>query len=317
MSRLLSQAEVDALLVSFDSEADSPNLAEETLYDLRAPLVLAGERLALVQAACEKISAPVGDAMTLLLIAERPVKASFVNISQQPAGTVLGTLAPGESLGLILDENEEPVGGICFQPELGLSIADRAQGGDGGVPEGARPLSLVERRLLGEAASRMTRFLDSHTVLHPIASGGLERDTVFGRLAQRGGMLAAAQYRLTTPSGDATCRLLLTPVLLNRLLAEPPRQQPGDVPAELRGALAQVPVQVEPVIHGGTLKVGDLSRLEPGNVLQLDIREGEGLALRFNGELLALGELTRQGNERIFEVSALLGERSAPQEKAS
>ncbi len=317
MSRLLSQAEVDALLASFESEADIPQARQETLYDLRAPLQLAGDRLALVQAACEKLACAIGKIMTILLIAEKPIRATFIGLSQQPASTILGTLTPGEPLALLLDDHDEPVGGITLQPELALSMVDRIQGGEGAAPEGVRALSAVERRLLSEALGRLARHLDRHTALAPLAGGGLDIDPVFGRLASRGGTLAAAQFRLTTPVGDASCRLLLTPVLTNRLVADDPGGDRGEVPGELFEALARVPVVVEPVITGATLALGDLKRLGAGQVLQLDIREHEGLALRFNGELLARGEMKSQGSERVFEVGELVADRIAIQEKAS
>ena len=317
MSRLLSQAEVDALLASFESEADVPQVSEETLYDLRAPLLLAGDRLALVQAACEKLAAELARIVSILMISERPVKASFVSISQQPATTILGTLAPGEPLGLLLDGHGEPVGGITLQPELALSMVDRIQGGEGSAPEGVRGLSSVERKLLSEALGRLARHLDRHTALAPVMGGGLDTDPVFGRLASRGGTLAAAQFRLATAVGDATCRLLLTPVLTNRLVADEPQGRRGEVPGELHRAMSQVPVRVEPVITGATMALTDVRKLRAGAVLQLDIREHEGVALRFNGELLARGELQARGSERYFEVSDLCADTGDVQEKAS
>ena len=317
MSRLLSQSEVDALLTAFDSDAELPEHAEETIYDLRAPLVLAGERLALVQAACEKLATVLADAITLLLISERPVKGTYMGLSQQPATTVLSTLAPGEPLGVLLDDHEEPVGGICLQPELALSIVDRVQGGEGTVSDGSRHLSNVEKKLLAESIRRIGRMLDEQSALHPLHAGGLDRDPIFGRLATRGGTLAIAQFRISTVYGDAILRLLMTPVLTNRLVADQPREEIGPTPPELMEALSSVPIQVEPVISGATLSLGDLQRLAPGNVLQLDLLEHEGLALRFNGELLARGRLESRGRDRIFEVAELTGSRPQPQEKAS
>ncbi len=317
MSRLLSQAEVDALLTSFDSEAALPSGQEETLYDLRAPLVLAGDRLALVQAACEKLALSIAEIVTLLLIAEKPIKASFTGIAQQPAATILGTLAPGEALGLLLDEHDEAVGGIALQPELALAMVDRIQGGEGAAPEGVRTLSPVERRLLSEALARFARHLDRTTDLGPLTGGGLDTDPVFGKLASRGGTLASAQFQLTTPMGDASCRLLMTPYLINRLLSEETASDRGRAPVELYDALSLVPIVVEPVVTGASLSVGDLKALRPGSVVQLDVREHDGLALRFNGELLARGELKSQSNDRIFEVKEMRSTPNEPKEKAS
>jgi flagellar motor switch protein FliM len=305
MSRLLTQSEVDALLASFEPEKDAAKAQSELPFDLRAPLLLAGERLALVQAACEKIATTFADAITLLLVAERPVRGVFSGLVQQPATTVLGTLAPGEPLGLLLDLHGEPVGGVSLHPELALALVDRLQGGEGYAQDGPRPLSPVESRLFESMLEKLVRFFDRETPLGPIRTGGLDSDPIFGRLASRGGTLATAQFRLATPVGDAVCRLLLTPVLTNRLVAEAPLRRDDETPAALVDALATVPIVLEPAITGATLRLADLSRLSPGSVVQLEVHEQDLLALRFNGSLLAQGGLRRQGHERMFEIRGL------------
>lgn len=305
MTRLLSQEEVDALLASFAPEESPHGLSAELPFDLRAPLVLAGERLALVQASCEKIATTFAESITLLLVAERPVRGTFTGLLQQPSTTVLGTLAPGEPLGVINDENDEPVGGVSIHPELALALVDRLQGGDGFAQEGPRPLSPVESRLFEGVLEKLIRFLDRESPLGPISAGGLDSDPVFGRLASRGGTLATAQFRLTTPVGDAICRLLMTPVLTNRLVADAPLRREDRAPAPLVDALARVPVVVEPVITGASLRLADVSRLAPGHVVQLEVREHEALGLRFNGSLLGEGALRRSGDEKVFEVRKL------------
>lgn len=302
MSRLLTQQEVDALLLEFGSDGGGSQVMAETPFDLRAPLVLAGERLALVQAACEKIVARIAESLTLQIVAEKPVKGEFTGLVQQPASTVLGTLAPGEPLGILVDEHDEPVGGISLQSELALALVDRLQGGEGTAPDGARLMSPVEARLLEAALARLVRYLDKHTALAPVHSGGLDSDPSFGRLGVRGGMIATAMMRFTTAGGIAACRLLMTPVLINRLVAQVEMRQETAPPVELTQALGAVPVTLEPLVVGGTVRLFDLLRLSPGKVVQLDLRESDRLALRFNGALLAQGRLARQDDERIFTI---------------
>lgn len=305
MSRLLSQDEVDALLASFGPGDAEPTPTDAAPFDLRAPLLLAGERLSLVEAACEKIADAVADTLTVVLAAEQPIRAEFTQLVQQPSGTALSTLAHDEPLGLLVDDAGEPVGGISFQGELALALVDRLQGGEGGCVA-ARPLSAVEARLLEGAFHRLARLLDERCGLAPLRSGGLDHDPVFGRLARRGGMLASAAIRLELEGGATVCRLLMTPLLTRRLVGEalPPRD--CTAPPELIEALRQVPVTVETVITGASLRVTDLHRMRPGHVLQLDVAEHDGLGLRLNGTLLAQGVLRRQEKVRLFEIRQLV-----------
>ena len=302
MSRLLSQDEVDALLSSFESGQTDRDVSMELPYDLRAPLVLAGSRLGLVRAACDKLAPCIADAVTLLLAADTPVRGSFTGLVQQPATTVLGTLAPSEPLELIEGEDGEPIGGLSVKSELGLAIVDRAQGGRGTGHDGVRTLSTVEMQLLHSSLARVIRRIDRYTSLAPLRPGGIEEDPVLGALAARGGVLATALFRLITPYGDAVCRLMMTPQLANRFLAEAPVADRGETPARFKDALARVSVALEPTITGASLSIGDLRGLLPGQVVQLEVLEAEPLALRCNGELLGLGRLRRSADERWFEL---------------
>lgn len=308
MSRLLSQAEVDALLASFGSdESDLPS-ADAIPYDLRAPLLLAGARLSLVQTACERIAGEIADGLDAILVADRPIRAEFIRIDQHPAGTVLSTLVLGEPLGLLIDGAGEPVGALSFQGELALAVVDRLQGGEGSLA-GSRPLSAVETRLFEEALHRLARRLDARSALAPVRSGGLDRDPLAGRLAQRGGMLATAEFRIELAGAETACHLLMTPALTARLLDEAPQPSSRPAPPELIDAMRQVPVAVEPVITGAGLRVADLRRMRPGDVLQLDVAEHEELGLRLNGLLLAQGVLRRHETTRLLEIRQLAAAR--------
>ncbi|GEM_PF-3217019 len=303
MSRLLSQDEVDALLSSMEVDAPVNLSDDELVYDLRAPLVLAGERLALVTAACEKLAKPIAEAVTAILIAEKHVRASFTGITQQPASTLLGTLAPGEPVGVLVDEAGHTTGGFCFQSQMGLSIIDRLLGGTGEDNAGPRALSPVEMNLLQAAHERMSGFLSRHTALGHIQIDGLDRDPVFGKLASRGGMLAAASFRIESECGDADFRLLMTPTLAARLASEPSAKTEESPPQNLLESVSKITISVEPVVTGASIRLRDLMMLRPGQVLQLDVREQAGLALRFNEALLASGSLSRSQGERMFEVT--------------
>lgn len=314
MSRLLSQEEVDALLASYDAPGGPASAGEAAPFDLRAPLVLAGERLALVQAACEAIAERIAEALTLVLASLRPVRAAFTGLLQQPSGAVLAGLAAGEPLGLLVDERLDPVGGLSLAPELALSIVDRLQGGSGAVGR-MRPLSPVERGLLGGALDRLTRQLDAGTPLAPLRSGGLDDDPLCGRLAQRGGTLATASIRVELDDLDTHCRLFMSPALTDRLTAESSGEREREVPATLLDALAEVPVAVEPVISGGTLSLAEVQRIGRGQVLQLDLAEGETIGLRVNGALAAEGQLRRGDGGALLEIRHLVGADAAPGEE--
>ena len=75
--------------------------------------------------------------------------------------------------------------------------------------------------------------------------------------------------------------------------APPPEQQDGEVDrsAEDLEAVFDVPVQVSAVLGRARMDVGELLRLGPGAVLELDRKVGEAIDIYVNNRLVARGEV--------------------------
>ncbi len=77
-----------------------------------------------------------------------------------------------------------------------------------------------------------------------------------------------------------------------RAAAHPERS--GPVPTKTAGDLEQVfdvPVTVSAVLGASRMPVGDLLRIAPGAVLELDRRVGEAIDIYVNDRLVARGEV--------------------------
>lgn len=73
--------------------------------------------------------------------------------------------------------------------------------------------------------------------------------------------------------------------------AAPEEPQASMHTAEDLEAVFDVPVQVSAVLGKSRLEVGDLLRLGPGTVLELDRKVGEAIDLYVNNRLIARGEV--------------------------
>jgi flagellar motor switch protein FliN len=67
-------------------------------------------------------------------------------------------------------------------------------------------------------------------------------------------------------------------------------EQTGRIAADLE-AVFDVPVQVSAVLGRARMEVGDLLKLGPGAVLELDRRVGEAIDIYVNNRLVARGEV--------------------------
>ena len=65
---------------------------------------------------------------------------------------------------------------------------------------------------------------------------------------------------------------------------------PSDVPEGLE-AVFDVPVKVQAVLGRSRMEIGELMRLRPGDVVELDRRVGEPVDIYVNNRLIARGEV--------------------------
>ena len=75
-----------------------------------------------------------------------------------------------------------------------------------------------------------------------------------------------------------------------RSTAQPNRTTPSHSAADLE-AVFDVPVKVSAVLGRARMEVGDLLKLGPGTVLELDRKVGEAIDIYVNNRLVARGEV--------------------------
>ncbi|GAB4224183.1 MAG: hypothetical protein Kow0062_25530 [Acidobacteriota bacterium] len=297
MSRLLTSEEMDALLKTEGEAGDAADDARAPAveFSLRNPVVLSAERLAAAQKAFERLAPELARELTGLLCSEEPVTVRFAGIVQVPAAKIFeGDSAP-DTLGLLDGPGEQLWGGLALHPSLAAAILDRLQGGRGEAGERGA-LTPVERELLAVSFARLVGAVARQRPGDGPRAAGVETEPAEGRLADYGGVFAAVQYRVTTPFGEALLRAFVTSELIDWIVEPPERKERSPEPSvELAAALTRVPVRLELCVEGATARYGDLRRLAPGQVLQLDVRETDLLALKVNGGPLARGRLRQDG----------------------
>ena len=82
----------------------------------------------------------------------------------------------------------------------------------------------------------------------------------------------------------------MTPAPAEDIELHSPDEQPSRVAADLE-AVFDVPVQVSAVLGRSRMQVGELLKLGPGTVLELDRKVGEAIDIYINNRLVARGEV--------------------------
>jgi len=94
--------------------------------------------------------------------------------------------------------------------------------------------------------------------------------------------------KVPLPDLDAATDVAVPDV--DTLVPEDEDNQSGRTAADLE-AVFDVPVQVSAVLGRSRMEVGELLKLAPGNVLELDRKVGEAIDIYVNNRLVARGEV--------------------------
>jgi flagellar motor switch protein FliM len=309
VSRLLTQEEVDALLLSGETPPSAPDVAPsapQPAFDLRAPLALVGSRLAAVEATAEHVASAIGRALRGVVGVEPAIQWTPAGFVQQPAATLLEGQSADAAVGLIATAEGSVVGGILMPAELVVLLAETMQGASPQRVAAARSLSDTELCLLEAAHARMVAAISRATRLGPLESAGIETHPAEGLLARRGGALCAVRVRMRLEGGDLMVSLLMTRALADRLVDTVPNDDaPRDASPALRDALSGVAVRLQPVIGNSRISLADLQRLDVGQVLLLDAGPDGELGLSFNGATLGTARRDDAGGRTRLVVTRL------------
>jgi flagellar motor switch protein FliN len=87
-----------------------------------------------------------------------------------------------------------------------------------------------------------------------------------------------------------TSEIELTPLMPNEMFEDlTPDMAP--LGADSLDAVQEVPVKVRAIIGRARMPIGDLVRLRPGSIVELDRRVGEPVDILINDRLVARGEI--------------------------
>jgi flagellar motor switch protein FliN/FliY len=72
-----------------------------------------------------------------------------------------------------------------------------------------------------------------------------------------------------------------------------------------RSVIDNLPVTVEAILGVAEVRVGELSRLGPGETFKLDTLLGDAVQLRLNGAVIAYGELVSVGDNFAVRIQSI------------
>ncbi len=326
MASILTQDEVDALLLSFqeeektpaaqpaEGEADSPSGSPAiTVYDFRRPSRVSRDQLRFLETLHE------GYAFSLMGILSGYLRAmvemQVESVEPQTYGEWTRGLPESTSLFPFAMEPLEGSGVIQVPLRLVLGIVDRLLGGRGAMESEERGLTRLESTLfarvvqdaltaLGQTWSEITRFTP-----RPL---GYERSPRGLHLLPDTETTVCVTLALKTPSLAGVLSLCYPFFSIEAVIpgARAPSAQLGIQPkripqgpawmlAGIRGG--QIPLTV--TLGTGSLRLGEFVRLQPGDVVRLDTRIGDPATVNLGGEAKFVGWPGRVGRKLAVQIA--------------
>jgi flagellar motor switch protein FliM len=287
-------------------------------FDVCNPDRLPADRLPFVEGIHQQFLLAFGQALTALL--DTPVKATPAGIDQWPVAEFLKESATD---GCVVTLDLSPMRGQAWaglSPRLVFRVLDILLGAPQTTAPAARnSITEIERHVLHPFFQALIATLDkawspSGISLRKVSIGTVEEAP---QTAEPDGTVLVLHGQIRIVEDEETFRIAV-PVLAVRVAALQNEQHAaGEVAGETsaRTALLEVisgaTVQLEAVLGGSSIRLGDLAAMQPGQILALTQPAGSQLDCLINGKAKFRGDWIAHGDRQGLQVDAVVDSAAA------
>jgi len=330
LGEVLSQAEIEALLAGLPREREveerptgtpagtAPKQERERRireYNFRSPNKFSRDQLRALQMVHEAFGRQLSNSFAATL--RTPASFDIVSTQQLPYREFMELLTQS----ILYIFSAPPLEGpmlLEISMGLGIGILERLLGGFGQLSHIDRPLTDIERTVLGGVAERMLDSLanawSAMLEMHPRIEG-TETDPQFVQIVQPSETIVAVLFEVKIGDQTGTMNLCLPCVTLEPIAPRLSAQQwltSTRRPAtdETKNALAsrlrrtQADLSVE--LGEATLSVSELVGLKPGDVIVLDRRKDDHLLMKVGGRSKFYVRPGRRGPRSAVRISSII-----------
>lgn len=347
MSDILSQAEIEALLNSLNSDSEvagglppaptvpetasgssgmpQPNAVRQRVsksglnyevYDFRRPDKLSKEQLRTLQMLHETFARLAASGLSAYL--RTPVAIDLISLEQVPYEEYLRSISTSVFSILSLPPL---TGQAVLEIEFGLvfSIIDRLLGGPGRSISRTM-LTDIERPLVKETIERMFSALKSAwegvVIVNP-GIEGMETSAQFVQIAPPGDIAVTILFEVRIGNQRGAMSLCIPYLVLKPITAKlsaqkwfvnSSRRQSPASRQMLTSQLQQAEVECSIRLGGAKLSIQDFLSLQPGDLLRLDQKTSNEIELLVSDVPKYAGRPALDGKNMVFTVTQPLGE---------
>jgi flagellar motor switch protein FliM len=327
--KILSQHEVDALLLAIDSgTAESASDVSEERYDFRCPSRVPSGQLRFLHSIHEGYARSLQTALSGLLLCA--VETRLVRVHQMSLRGFLGSL-PNPTLLVLL--SAEPLEGnflLGISPSIGYPIIERLLGaGKITPPRRDRLLSSLEWNVADTFVNRVLEVLqEAWAAVAPVRFKALRRENDPGAFQFENIDEPTVLITLEIGLGDqhgtldiAFPAMALEPHFSRMIAATPFSSRKRECGVEQGGAisirLGPAEVQVKAILQVERLSLKDLEGLRPGDILVTNQLQGSPLIVTVEGRPKFQARLGGLKDRKAIKIVAVASEQDPSAGRAS
>lgn len=319
MSRVLSQAEIDALLtVAIGTQRGKPRATQSgpvVRYNFRRPDRVSKEQMHALQFLHERAARNLSTSLSAYL--RTTISLSVASVDQFAYQEFLGALSDPTAFYSLSIAPFDELGAMEISPAAAFAMIDRMLGGTGQTPPMARPLTEIEQNVIDEVVLVLLDGLaEAWRAVASLSLGirGRETRPQMLQVAAPNEIVCAVAFDLKVGDVRGTINLCIPTNVVEtaegQFSSAWQRQKRELTPTErmwLDENLARVPVSLVPLIRT-RLKTGAVLALKPGEVVALPLSAESALDVYVGGIRKMTGRLASERGRLMVQVE----QRDAP-----
>lgn len=327
MARVLSQDEIDVLLSALGGEEKKPEAESERtegdgvqekatlLYDFRHPGRMSREQIRTLESINQRFARNIGASLSSRLMMMADV--SVVSIRQMTYAEAISSMPDPSCIYVFALRTPQEEAILFCNPELTFFVVDRLFGGEGGILETRRAITVIEQTVMGKIVDVLLDHL--RKIWQDICKLSMEvkafhTNPGIVHIAPAGELMVTISLELKIRDFSTGLSFCLPVMFLEEVLPKE-RQQlqayqrtgTNDVPL-MKRTIQQVDLPITVQLGNAQISFRDLSDLRPGDVVRLDQKTEDeatvlvGNKVKFYGFPGIVGD--RRGVQIIRAVSS-------------
>lgn len=298
MAKILSQEEIDALLSNVSSEEeenDAEGLDKKiALYDFKHPNLVSKEQMRLLENIHEGLCRNFGVFLSAQL--RMIVEMNLLAIDQIMYSEFVMSIAPPSCIYVMKLEEPEAAFVLEINPTLSIFIVERLFGGRGGFVSTARPISIIEQKIMNRVVERIGQEINKNwEVMAPFKCNinRYESNPEFVQIVPSNEPVVVASMEVKIHGNSTLLNICYPYMMISNIVSTPEVQErilfgakePSTEETNLvKFNLVNTPLDVKSVLGRGNISVDEFIGLKEGDVIRLETRTDQALPVFVNNK---------------------------------